>query len=103
MGKEIGTRVANSDSMSGCRTFLEKRLWLRRVGRLAFATTCVVGALCPSVPIGHAAAPVARAQASQQDGGTGDSTVGATKKAKPKSTRARRKSSSSSVSRGEVA
>ena len=89
--------------MSGCRTFLEKPVWLRRVGRLAFASACVVGALCASFTIGHAAAPLASAQASQQDGGTGDSTVGATKKAKPKSTRARRKSSSSSVSRGEVA
>jgi serine-type D-Ala-D-Ala carboxypeptidase/endopeptidase (penicillin-binding protein 4) len=88
--------------MSGCRTFLGKRLWLRRVGRLAFASTCVVGALCASVTIGHAAAPLVRAQASQQDGGAGDSTVGTTRKAKPKS-RARRKSSSSSVSRGEVA
>jgi D-alanyl-D-alanine carboxypeptidase/D-alanyl-D-alanine-endopeptidase (penicillin-binding protein 4) len=86
------------------RTFFEKGFWLRAVGRSAFVTTCVAGALCASAALGHAApGPMAQAQASQQDGGAGDSTVGTPrKKTKPKSNRARRKSSSS-VSRGEVA
>ena len=90
--------------MSG-RTFLEKRLWLRLVGRSAFVTTCAAAALCASIPFGDAAAsPSAEAQAGQQDGGAGDSTVGTPKKTgKPKSKRVRRKGSSSSVSRGEVA
>ena len=87
------------------RTFFEKGFWRRAVGRSAFVTTCAAGALCASVTVGHAAArPMAQAQAqaSQQDGGAGDSTVGTPRKnTKPKS-RARRKSSSS-VSRGEVA
>ncbi len=90
--------------MSGRRTFFDKRLWLRLVGRSAFVTTCVAGALCASITPGHAEAAWAQTQAGQQDGGVGDSTAGAPKKAaKRKSTHVRRKSSSSTVSRGEVA
>ena len=91
--------------MSARRTLYGKRLFSRVVGRFAVVATGVVGALCASLTVGHAAtAPTSTTQASQQDAVPGDSTVGTPRKtAKPKSRRVRRKSSSSSVSRGEVA
>ena len=91
--------------MSGRRIFFENRLWLRLLGRSALVSTCAAGALCASIAVGHAEiAPLATAQAAQQDGGVGDSSLSAPRKTtKPKSKRVRRKAAKSSVSRGEVA